>query len=308
LARDWEDTFRRWSKPPSETECEKQTNVERMIGAAIGEYAPLRSHDIRVIPQGSYRNNTNVRQESDVDICVCCMDTFFYDLSLSGCQKAEAGIIDSPYSYPQFKNDVQSALRAKFGAQGISRGDKAFDIHENTYRVDADVVAAFAYRLYSPRIFNPLLNSSVSTYVTPLGTKFYADSGGELINWPEQHYSNGVAKNARTGNRFKCIVRAIKNLKYELEDHNIHEAKSAAPYFIESLIFNVPDVLFKGDSYAKNVRDCIAICYAATAPQGDFQNWVEVNEMKKLFHLSQPWTPEQAHGFLLAAWQYCGFF
>src|SRR5712691_8151711 len=96
--------------------------------------------------------------KSDVDICVCCMDTFFCDFTFADYGKAEANVVDTTYSYAQFKNDVQGALEKKFGKRGVSRGNKAFDVHENTYRVDADVVAAFARRLYRKRTFNPPLN------------------------------------------------------------------------------------------------------------------------------------------------------
>ena len=77
MATDWEQTFRNWSKPSSDDECEKQENAERMIGDAIWASDSLKNRKIKIIPQGSYRNNTNVRQESDVDICVCCMEPFF---------------------------------------------------------------------------------------------------------------------------------------------------------------------------------------------------------------------------------------
>jgi hypothetical protein len=40
---------------------------------------------------------------------------------------------------------VQAALEAKFGKDGVTRGNKAFDVHPTGYRVDADVVTAFAY-------------------------------------------------------------------------------------------------------------------------------------------------------------------
>ncbi|HEV2146526.1 MAG TPA: hypothetical protein VGR37_03835 [Longimicrobiaceae bacterium] len=33
----------------------------------------------------------------------------------------------------------------------------------------------------------------------------------------------------------------------------------------------------------------------------------EVNELKYLFRTSQPWTREQAHSFISAAWDYLGF-
>jgi len=202
---------------------------------------------------------------------------------------------------------VQAALEVKFGRQGVSRGDKAFDIHENTSRVDADVVAAFEYRLYKKRVFNALLGNYVIDHVIPPGTKFYADSGREVINWPEQHYSNGVAKNARTGSRFKAIARALKSLKYEMEEKGIAEAKPMASYLVECIVYNVPDYMFQGDSYSKNVRDCIAAIYAAVCPEGDCQNWLEINGIKYLFHPSQPWTREQTNDFTLAVWRYCGF-
>lgn len=120
MATDWEQTFRNWSKPSSDDECEKQANVERMIGDAIRASESLKQRNIGIIPQGSYRNNANVRQESDVDICVCCMDPFFTDYAFADHGQAETGNVDSPYSYATFKNGVQAALEAKFG---LSRCD-----------------------------------------------------------------------------------------------------------------------------------------------------------------------------------------
>ena len=278
-----------------------------MIGAAIREYAPLQTHSTKIIVQGSYRNRTTVPQESDVDICVCCTDTFFYDFGYADYATGDAGVTASPYTYASFKNDVQAALEAKFGKGGFRRGDKAFDLRENTYRVDADVVAAFAYRMYLKRTFNALLGAAVTNYVMPAGTKFYSDSGREFINWPEQQYSNGVAKNERTRSRYKSIVRALKNLKYDMDANGISESKPITPFLIECLVYNVPDYAFADDSYTKNVRGCIAECYEATAAEGDCQKWLEVNEIKYLFHSSQPWTRQQANDFTVAAWRYCGF-
>ena len=113
-----------WTKASSDTECDKQENAERMIRDAINAYSPLASRDIKIIPQGSYRNNTNVRQESDVDICVCCMDPFFDDYSMAGYGRASRAVDASYYPYAQFKNEVGAALVNKFGAVGVHRGDK----------------------------------------------------------------------------------------------------------------------------------------------------------------------------------------
>jgi Nucleotidyltransferase domain len=304
LSVDWEQTFRNWSKPSSDHECEKQERAERMIGEAIRAHEKLKTLDLRIISQGSYRNNTNVRQESDVDICVCTNAPFYDDYTHADYNDDLTGNVNHPYTYREFKNDVESALVGKFGRRSVTRGDKAFDVHENTSRVDADVVAAFAYRLYYKKRLSPGQYSYETPYVEPTGTKFYSDSSKLVQNWPEQHYSNGVDKNKRTRYRFKLIVRAVKRLKFHLIEKNIGAANDIASYLIECLIYNVPDEAFKGDSYKDNVQEALAHCYVSTKMDESCKDWREVNELKYLFHSSQPWTREQSNAFVLAAWAY----
>lgn len=308
MARDWEQAFRTWSRPCSDTEAEKQANAERMIRDAISTYAPLSGRTIKVIVQGSYRNNTNVRQDSDVDICVCCMDPFFYDFHFADYGTAEATVVGASYSYPTFKSDVQAALEQKFGKRGVRRGDKAFDVHENTYRVDADVVAAFAHRRYLKReagLYGFL--STAEQYVKPPGTQFYSDSGKEIRNWPEQHYANGVAKNSATRGRFKAIARGLKSMNYEMQDAGVPAAKPMASYLIECLVYNSPDSAFANESLRWNARECLVHLYTATETDAACKEWGEVNEMKYLFHAAQPWTRAQVQAWLLAAWNYGEF-
>ena len=304
MATDWEQTFRNWSKPSSDDECEKQENAERMIGDAIRAHDSLKSRDVKIIPQGSYRNNTNVRQESDVDVCVSCMNPFFVDYTFADYGDSEAGNSDATYSYSQFKNDVQSALEAKFGKKGVTRGDKAFDVHANTYRVDADVVAAMAYRLYAKKEFNFVLGRHLTPYVEPPGTRFIADSGSTVTNWPEQHYARGAEKNKNTGGRFKFIVRALKRLKFYLIAKKIDAAEPIPSYLIECLMYNVPDPTFGGDSYKANMQNALLTCFSATQTDEKCSKWMEVNGIKFLFRPSQPWTRQQAYDFVLAAWSY----
>jgi hypothetical protein len=307
LARNWEDSFCSFAAPASLTEAAKQANAERMVKDAIDASDALNKLDVRVFVQGSYRNNTNVRQDSDVDVCVCCNNPFFLDLSEADYSRSDASIAAPAFYYPEFKNNVQAALETKFGKSGVTRGNRAFDVHANTYRVDADVVPAFAFRLYKKKFFNALQNSYQWSYVTPVGTRFYADDNTEVTNWPEQHYSKGVQKNERTGRKFKSVVRALKCLKYELDEKNVAAAKPIGSYLVECLVYNVADPIFAGDSYKTIVRDCVLACWSATKTDEDCKNWWEVNEMKKLFAPSQPWTRPQAHDFMLAAWTYCGF-
>lgn len=309
MARDWEATFRGWTKPSSDTECEKQENAERMICDAIRQYEPLKTLDIKIIPQGSYRNNTNVKTQSDVDICVCCMLPFYEDYTFADYSRTETRNVDSALKYAEFKNHVHVALVKKFGQDGIHRGDKAFDVHPNGYRVDADVVATLAYRLYLKKTYEAAasIQHPKYGYFQPEGTKFYSDGGKEIINWPLQHYSHGVEKNVHTKSRFKYIVRALKNLQIEMEDRKVEGAKGIPSYLIECLIYNVDDPAFLGDSYVKIMHDCFAIIYQATETDVNSKHWLEVNRRKYLFSANQPWTRQQVREFILAAWIYGEF-
>ena len=289
MSIDWEQTFRNWSKPSSENESTKAENAERMIKIAVSNSQILSSKDISVFPQGSYRNNTNVREDSDVDICVCLNSLVSSDYSLvPGMNDRLAGLISASYNYNQFKNDLETALRNKFGLLGVSRGKKAFDVHANSYRIDADVVPAIQGRLY----YNHT-NFLRGTCVLP-------DSGGIIYNWPEQNYNNGVAKNNKTNSRFKFIVRAIKRLRNRLAENGYSSAKPISSYLIECLIYVVPDHYFSGDSYKANVNECIKYLYN----QIDLNDWTEINEIKYLFRPSQKWSKEQVKEFLSSSWHY----
>ncbi len=292
----WEDTFCSWAKPPGETEQTKCDNAVRAVRKAIDASASLSKRSIKVFPQGSYRNRTNVRLESDVDVCVLCTDVCFVDYAFSnGLTDSDVGLIDHPYQYAEYKNDVETALSSYFGKNGVTRGNKAFDIHENTYRVDADAVACFELRRYHRD----------RTYIS--GTAFIADRGGRTENWPEQHYNNGVTKNTVTGQRFKDVVRILKRLRNKMDDEKIAAAKPAASFLIECLVWNVLNEGFGHDTYTADVRWALAYLFNNTRKLEDCNEWGEVNELKYLFRPIQPWTLEQAHAFVSAAWDYIGF-
>src|SRR5271156_2359967 len=77
LNRDWESVLGSWGAAPSATEQTKCENAERAIRKAIDASWKLSSKNIEVFAQGSYANRTNVREDSDVDICILCKNTFF---------------------------------------------------------------------------------------------------------------------------------------------------------------------------------------------------------------------------------------
>jgi hypothetical protein len=252
-----------------------------------------------VFAQGSYANRTNVREDSDVDICVLCKDTCFTDYTMSdGLSDAVFGHGTAVYPYPAFKNDVEAALKSYFGESAVTRGNKALDVRANTYRIDADVVACCEHLRY---MGNPNNHYHLS------GTQLIPDDGGTIINWPRQNYDNGVEKNDATGRRFKAVVRILKRLRNEMADAGHAAAEPIPSYLIECLAWNVPNEGFGHDMYKDDVRYALTHLWNQTRSEDSCKEWGEVNELKYLFREGQPWKREDTNLFLQAAWEYIGF-
>ena len=295
-----EETLKSWAKGPGTTEQGKCDNAETAIRKAIDAHEKLSAMNITVLPQGSYRNRTNVRQDSDVDICVRLNSTFFPHYP-EGKTQRDFGNCDGSISFSEYKALVQVALENYFGKDTVKRGNKAFDIHANTYRVDADVVPAFEHRRYSGG------TNSDGTHQYLSGIAFDADAGNRIINWPLQHYENGISKHESTGRRFKKMIRILKRLRNVMQEDGIKDAENIASCLIEYLVWNAPNDSFGHDNYMDDVRAVLAYTFNMTMKADDCEKWGEVSELLYLFRPGKPWTLEQAHGFLSAAWDYMGF-
>jgi hypothetical protein len=211
----WEETFRRWSGPASASEDEKREGTERAIREAIQAVPGLSDKVSRVFSKGSYKNNTNVRLDSDVDVAVECSDHAYFELTeqVAGWDPQDAGVIvvHSDYRPEQFKAEIEDALIGRFGASAVERGNKALHVREVSRSLAADVVPCFEFHLY----YAP------GKYLK--GTQIWPDSGPKIHNWPDQHYERGVEKNTATGRRFKAMVRALKRLENEMVEEGFTE-------------------------------------------------------------------------------------
>lgn len=295
MTRDWENTFSSWSAGPGQTERDRIANAERMIREAISSNEKLHNKNINIFIQGSYRNNVNVRQDSDIDIGVECTDTFFPNYMTDEIKtKVSPTLSDATYFFAEFKNDIEEALVNKFGRSGVSRGKKSFDISENTYRVEADVTPFFSHRRY------------VSNEIYLEGVEMITDDGKEIINWPEQHYNNGVEKNTKTARRYKRTVRIFKKLANEMASEGIKSADIPS-FLIECLIWNVKNSIFDYSTNYDRVKFSIIDVFNNTKEANVCSEWGEVSELKYLFRPIQPWTSEQANAFMSEAWNYIGF-
>lgn len=296
----WEDTFASWAQGPGKTEADKCENAETAIKKAIVADRELMALDVSVFAQGSYRSRTNVRLDSDVDICVRYNSAFFPEYP-DGKTSKDFGNIDSQLTFAEFKNKVERGLKSYSGEASVVRGKKAFDVHANSYRVDADVVPTFEHRRYTGN-FNA--DGSHHFYT---GVAFLPDGGSVIKNWPQQTYDNGVARNDATGRRYKRAIRIFKRLRNKMQEDGVPAASNVASFLIECLMWNVPLAVFQHDTYTASIRQAIIEVWNSTKTDDACVKWVEVNQMKWLFRPAQPWTRQQAHEFMHAAWNYIGF-
>ena len=298
MSKDWESVFSTWSQGPSATEQERAENAERQIRQAIQASDKLKNRNIKVFTQGSYRNRVNVRQDSDVDIGVLCFDTYFSEyLDDNVKMKLAKSFVPATYEYATFKSELEEALVARFGRAAVTRGSKSFDIKANTYRVESDVAAFFEHRRYA----------TATDYYS--GVEMIPDDNDppRVRNWPEQHYENGVSKNTATSRRYKRVVRVLKKLSNEMASNGIQSAKDTPSFLIESLVFNASNSCFEYQSFKPMVRHVLAELFNNTMSHENCSEWGEVNELKYLFWVSQPWNRESAHQFLSDAWDYIGY-
>ena len=302
IATSWETTLNRWAQPPGKTEQERYENAIQAIRRAIERSPKLKERKIKTFTQGSYRNRVNVRQDSDVDVGVMLYD-YFLSQYPEGKTKADFGNYDADYSFSQFKNELEEALVAYFGRSAVKRGNKAFDIKANSYHVEADVVPLFEFRRYWD-------NGSYRA-----GVALYPDRGGRRIeNYPERlvtywpptplHYENGIAKNTATNRRFKGTVRILKKIRNEMDDAGAAAAKRIPGYLLECLAWNAPNSSFDGHTWNARLNALLPYLGLNTKDEASCKLWCEVDNIKYLFHPSQPWTRTEAHAFINIAWDY----
>ncbi len=291
-----EEQLSRWAKAPSETEETKCQNAVNQITEAIRARF---GSDVSIFLQGSYKNRTNVRLDSDVDIVVRHDGFYFPEVgSLSEADKTRywSGFKTSDYTFSNFKDDIQNVLNGKFGAASVERKNKCVKVKGNTQRVDADVVPCFVHRRFR----------SV-TEIEAEGIELRTDGGDRIYSFPEQHYDNGVTKNNNTGKMYKPIVRILKNVRNELIDNNTIRLEAMPSFFLECLVWNVSDPLFRKSTYLDATRAVVATVWNEMGEPEKANSYAEVCDLRWLFRGSPQRTFQQARDFMQYAWDFMGY-
>jgi hypothetical protein len=214
------------------------------IRQALAQSAGLQQWTYEPYLQGSYRNGTNIRGDSDVDVVVQLESSFGYDVAALTAEETAAfhsAYPSATYGWREFRRDVLDALVDYYGSASVKESTCCLKVAGNSGRLPADVVVCLQYRKYLR-----FRNRDDQSYVE--GMRFWTLDGREVINFPKWHYDNGVRKNSdeRTGGRYKPVVRMFKNARTYLEDHGRISSSLAPSYFLECFLYNASDSAFYG--------------------------------------------------------------
>jgi hypothetical protein len=205
--------------------------------------AKYKDWDFRIFLQGSYGNDTNIYAESDVDVVIRYDGAFYHDIKDRPPDEQATFEAAYPnngtYSYRDFKEHVRQALSVKFG-DSVKPGTKAIRIEGSGNRRSADVIVAFEFRRY-----HKFKGTYDESHVT--GMCFFLSDGTRVANYPNQHSENLTTKHQATSNKLKPMIRIFKNTRSKMIDDGLIVKGSAPSYYIEGLLYNVPDDQFEGD-------------------------------------------------------------
>jgi hypothetical protein len=264
--------------------------VKQNLEAANTPYASKTAS--KVFLQGSYCNDTNIYSESDVDIIIVATGMFQSDKTELSEEEKKAfakSFKDAAYTHLEFADDVLKALTNTFGTDA-KRGTKAISIDARNNRRKADVIPAIEFRRY--RKFNGIYDQSYYS-----GICFYDKSGEMIANYPKQHSANMTTKHQSTNGWLKPMVRILKNMRSRMVEDGLIKEGSAPSYYIEGLLYNVPDDKYT-DSYERCFINAINWIHKA-----DKTNFVCANGQYYLLRDNVPtcWRISDGEAFLAAA-------
>lgn len=297
MPRFTEEQLNNFRYPPSDTEEQKLTNSEYQVKEAIKKSEKLKNKSIKVFGQGSYANDTNVKNNSDIDINVRLDDTVFVDVP-NGISKNDFGYSDSTYKFSEYRKDIYDALVDYFGKDYIFDKNKCITVLANSTRVETDVVPTFRLDRYDNE-----KKASKSE-----GVRFIAKDFSTITNYPLQHIENGKLKNTDTQKRFKRLTRIFRRLRYKMIDDNVDVSENITSFLLECLVWNVPNRIFNDyDTWTDRLKQSIIYIYNATKEGQEIcEEWGEVSELLYLFR-ARKWSIKDVNQFMIEMWNYLQF-
>lgn len=283
------------TRPASVTEEQRLEHAITLVKKAING-KKFDTDDCEIFGQGSYENNTNVRNNSDVDINVCYKSAFYFDLP-DGKRREDYGLTNpSDYSFEEFKNDLEQVLVSFFGRDKVIRKNKCLHVRDNSYHAEIDVVPTWRYKIYS------------DDGGECEGVCLFSDNDNEekIVNYPKQHKQNGIEKNNRTDRRYKRLVRIVKNLSIRMEEDGYYSNNNVTSFLLECLTYNYPSNMIIADvdlDWNKVLREYIYYFWYSASKTYGWKEWVECSEMLYLMR-DHKWNVKDVEEFMLNLWNY----
>jgi len=281
-----------FTKPVSDTEEQKLENAKKAIKDAIYNDPKLSKESIEIFGQGSYANDTNVKNNSDIDINVMHYGCYYHSPIPLNTKKEDFNLGNTPcsYSYKDFKDDVEQALINYFRRNKVNRKNKCFSV--GIYDINVDVVPTRKYKRLDP---NNIIEGV---------TLFTDNTNQQIINYPKQHIENGKNKNSDTHKRFKWLTRIYKRIRYKMIDDGVIISNNITSFLLECLVWNVPNHIFNDwNTWTKRLQESMKHLYNEIE-NNKCKDWGEVSELLYLFHSSRKWSEQDVLDYLEQMWGY----
>ena len=217
-----ESTISSWSHHEAGTAFKE---AHMPIREALNAYKGLSQFKYEVFLQGSYKNDTNLGGDSDVDVVIRLASKLKPSVvSLSSKRlQADGSHRFALERWQSFRDHAMKAMMARFG-KAVKSGRKTIKLPKGTIPADADLVVTLSHKE---------------------GIGFYLpDEGRWVVSFPEQHHQRGLKKEKATDKQFKRTIRMFKAARNRLVEKGSLTKDDAPSYFIECLLYNVPDTLF----------------------------------------------------------------
>ena len=232
-----ENHLKIWAQPGT---VQGAKNTHAAIRYALGRHQWSEDVRFRTYLQGSYRNNTHLRRQSDVDVVVELTSIPIRDGSLlpdSQKRLLQMSFPEPEYGWRRFRRDVLRAITDSFGASRVKEGKKTLKLVMESPEIPVDVVVAVRYLTYTEY-------SGQSSYKQTEGMGLYLPTESRwTVSYPHLHRRNGVGKEKATNWWFRRTIRMFKNARAQLVEEGRLAPATARSYQIECLLYNVPDRL-----------------------------------------------------------------
>jgi len=194
--------------------------------------------DVDVYLHGSYANKSNIYFPSNMEIMVELTTTKRFspeEVSLEGNY-----FIDVPLEFgPKEFRALFTEMMQNLVGDKITERPKSLRLSElEKIKHDIDITPCLSFHHYQH-------NDKKEVNRTRGILLHDTDIGRNIVSFPRLHSQNGFDKDKITDGNFKRMVRVFKTLHHlNVNEFSFTESSTGKGYFVECLLYNVPNELF----------------------------------------------------------------